>query len=56
MMSDTFDFGKEIVWRPSPDYSNAHLTRFMRQHGTTRSKLMQRQPMMSWFTGCLAIS
>ena len=32
-MSEAFDFGGEIVWRPTPDYiENAHLTRFMRQN------------------------
>ncbi len=32
-MPESFQFGGEIVWRPSPDYIEpAHLTRFMRQH------------------------
>ena len=30
-MSDAFDFGGEIVWRPTPEYiEQAHLTAFMR--------------------------
>ena len=32
-MSDTFDFGGEIVWKPTTEYiERAHLTAFMRQY------------------------
>ena len=29
-----FEFGGEIVWRPTPEYiDGSHLQRFMQQHG-----------------------
>ena len=33
-MTDQFNFGGEIIWRPKPeDIECAHLTGFMRQQG-----------------------
>ena len=33
-MTDQFDFGGDIVWRPTHAHiERAHLTAFMRQHG-----------------------
>jgi acetyl-CoA synthetase len=52
-MNEQFDFGGEIVWRPTPDYiENAHLTRFMRQHHIDSfAELMQRSTEdVPWFT------
>lgn len=52
-MNEQFDFGGEIVWRPTPDYiENAHLTRFMRQHHINSfAELMQRSTEdVPWFT------
>jgi len=52
-MSKTFEFGGEIVWRPTPDYTeNAHLTRFMRQnHIASFDELMRRSTQdVAWFT------
>jgi len=48
-----FDFGGEIVWRPSPeDIENANLTRFMRWHGVADfDELMRRSVQdVAWFT------
>ncbi len=52
-MSETFDFGGEIVWNPTPEHiENANLTAFMRQHGIPDfDALMQRSTEdVKWFT------
>ncbi len=52
-MPESFDFGGEIVWRPTPEYiENANLTRFMRQHGISDfEELMRRSTEdVAWFT------
>ncbi|HLF91329.1 MAG TPA: AMP-binding protein [Anaerolineales bacterium] len=52
-MTESFDFGGEIVWRPTPDFiENANLTAFMRQHNIpTFDALMQRSTDdVAWFT------
>jgi hypothetical protein len=34
LLKETFEFGGEIVWRPTSEHvKNANLTRFMEQHG-----------------------
>jgi acetyl-CoA synthetase len=52
-MSDQFEFGGEIVWRPTPDYvKNANLTQFMKRHEITDfHELMERSANdIDWFT------
>jgi acetyl-CoA synthetase len=52
-MAKNFDFGGDIVWRPTPEYiDNANLTRFMRQHGIDSfDELMRRSTEdVAWFT------
>ncbi|MEJ2707170.1 MAG: AMP-binding protein [Anaerolineales bacterium] len=52
-MKEEFDFGGEIVWKPSPDYlENARLTAFMRRHGIEDfDGLMERSTTeIAWFT------
>lgn len=52
-MSDQFDFGGEIVWRPTTEYiERAHLTAFMRRHEIKDfNELMQRSTAdVAWFT------
>jgi acetyl-CoA synthetase len=52
-MSAEFDFGGDIVWRPTPDYIQAsHLTQFMQQHGIhDYAALMRRSTEdVPWFT------
>ncbi len=52
-MSEGFDFGGEIVWRPTPDYiQNSNLHSFMQQHHIqTYDELMQRSTEdIAWFT------
>lgn len=52
-MPDSFEFGGDIVWEPTPDYvERANLTRFMRQHGIKDfNELMRRSTEeVSWFT------
>jgi acetyl-CoA synthetase len=52
-MSAEFDFGGEIVWRPTPDViERANLTRFMRMHGiATFGALLERSATdVAWFT------
>lgn len=52
-MSDQFEFGGDIVWRPSPEYiQRAHLTQFMQQHGISDFHgLMHRSTQdVAWFT------
>jgi len=48
-----FEFGGEIVWRPTPEYlERAHLTHFMRKHGIANyDELMRRSTEdVAWFT------
>ncbi|NOY99961.1 MAG: AMP-binding protein [Chloroflexi bacterium] len=52
-MSEQFEFGGEIVWRPTPDYiERANLTRFMRLHGIDGfDELMRRSTEdVAWFS------
>ena len=52
-MSETFDFGGEIVWRPTPEHiENANLTAFMRQHEIPDFDALMRRSTedVSWFT------
>ena len=52
-MPDSFEFGGNVVWKPTPDYiEHANLTRFMRQHGSKDFKeLMHRSTKeVAWFT------
>ena len=52
-MTETFDFGGEIVWRPTPDtIEHANLTAFMRQHDIANfDELMRRSTTdVNWFT------
>jgi acetyl-CoA synthetase len=52
-MPESFQFGGEIVWRPTTDYiEHAHLTRFMRQHYISDfHELLQRSTDdIAWFT------
>ncbi len=55
-MSDDFQFGGEIVWRPTPDYiEQARLTEFMRLHGIGNyDQLMERSTGdVAWFTDAI---
>lgn len=52
-MKDQFEFGGDIVWRPTPEYTeNAHLTAFMRQHDIVDfDDLMEKSTQdIAWFT------
>ena len=52
-MNDTFPFGGEIVWRPTPEYTErSHLTRYMRQHGIQSYDELQARSTadVAWFT------
>ena len=52
-MTDQFEFGGEIVWRPTPDYLEAaNLTRFMRQHDIPDFEALMRRSTedVAWFT------
>ncbi len=52
-MSDTFDFGGEIVWQPDPEtLQRAHLTAFMRQHDIQNfAELLQQSTRdVAWFS------
>jgi acetyl-CoA synthetase len=52
-MSDQFEFGGDIVWRPSPEYiQRAQLTQFMQRHSISDFEgLMQRSTEdIAWFT------
>jgi acetyl-CoA synthetase len=52
-MSAEFDFGGDIVWRPTPDYIEAsHLTQFMQRNGIgDYAALMRRSTEdVPWFT------
>jgi len=53
LMSDTFDFGGDIVWHPGPDYiERANLSHFMWQHRIQNyAELMRRSTEdPAWFT------
>jgi acetyl-CoA synthetase len=55
-LKDNFEFGGEIVWRPTPEHvEQANLTRFMRLHEiATFEELMQRSTEdVAWFTDAL---
>jgi acetyl-CoA synthetase len=55
-MNKPFEFGGEIVWRPTPDYiEGAHLTAFMRRNKLGGfSELLQRSTEdVAWFTQAL---
>ena len=52
-LKETFEFGGEIVWRPTPEHvKNANLTRFMEQHNITSfDELLKRSTeSVGWFT------
>lgn len=52
-LKETFEFGGEIVWRPTPEHvKNANLTRFMEQHNIDSfDELLKRSTEdVSWFT------
>jgi acetyl-CoA synthetase len=52
-MSEAFNFGGQMVWRPTPDYTEgAHLSHFMRLHRIdTFEELMHRSTSeIGWFT------
>ena len=55
-MKETFEFGGEIVWRPTKEnVDQANLSRFMKLHGIdTFDQLMQRSTEdVSWFTDAI---
>lgn len=55
-MKETFEFGGEIVWQPSPEQVNeSNLMKFMKEHGIeTFDELMQRSTEdVAWFTDAL---
>ena len=52
-MTESFQIGGEIVWRPTPEYiDQAHLTRFMRQHNIPDFPELLRHSTedITWFT------
>lgn len=52
-MTEEFPFGGDIVWYPTPDYTeNAHLTHFMKRYGIIDfNQLMKRSTEdVAWFT------
>ena len=52
-MPDSFEFGGDIIWEPTPDYiERANLTRFMRQHGIKDFDELTRRSTddVGWFT------
>jgi acetyl-CoA synthetase len=52
-MSAEFDFGGEIVWRPTPETIQAsHLTQFMQRHGIADYATLMRRSTedVAWFT------
>lgn len=52
-MPETFNFGGDIVWRPTPEYvERSHLLRFMRQHNLADFPALMRRSTESvaWFT------
>jgi len=51
-----FEFGGEIVWRPTPDYvEGSHLQRFMQQHGIADWSELHRRSVedVAWFTDAM---
>ena len=55
-MTDAFNFGGEIVWRPTPEYiDDAHLTHFMRRHSIEDfTELLRRSTEdVAWFTSAV---
>jgi acetyl-CoA synthetase len=55
-MTETFDFGGDIVWRPTPEYvERSHLQHFMRQHGlpSWEALLERSTDDIAWFTDAL---
>lgn len=55
-MSENFEFGAEVVWRPTPEYiESAHLTQFMRRHNLRSfDELMRRSTEdVGWFTAAV---
>ena len=52
-MAEEFEFGGEIVWRPTPTYiEDANLTRFMREHNINdfEGLMMRSTSDVAWFT------
>jgi acetyl-CoA synthetase len=52
-MSTEFDFGGDIVWRPTPGYiEGSHLTQFMQQNGISDYAALMRRSTenIAWFT------
>ena len=52
-MADSFAFGGNVVWRPTPEYiERANLTRFMRQHNIQDFNELMRHSTedVAWFT------
>ena len=55
-MPESFTFGGDIVWRPTPDYVNrSHLKRFMDRHGLASfDDLLRRSTSdVAWFTDAI---
>jgi acetyl-CoA synthetase len=55
-MSEGFTFGGQVVWQPTPDYTeNAHLTHFMRQNQIASfEELLHRSTQdVAWFTDAM---
>ncbi|MEI2690805.1 MAG: AMP-binding protein [Anaerolineae bacterium] len=51
-----FEFGGEIVWRPTPEYvEGSHLQRFMQQHGIATWEELHRRSVadVAWFTDAM---
>ncbi|MFZ2358703.1 MAG: AMP-binding protein [Anaerolineae bacterium] len=51
-----FEFGGEIVWRPTPEYvEGSHLQRFMQQHGIADWHELHRRSIedVAWFTDAM---
>lgn len=52
-MSERFEYGGEIVWHPTDDYTEgAHITQFMHQHGIADFRALMRRSTedVPWFT------
>lgn len=52
-MTDSFEFGGQIVWRPTPEHiERANLTRFMRAHDIAGFNALMRRSTtdVAWFT------
>ncbi len=55
-MSESFDFGGPVVWRPSPEtIENANLTHFMRRHaiGSYDELMLRSTQDIAWFTSAV---